>query len=236
MAIKYKRILLKLSGEALQGNSKFGIDFKVVSEICNSIQDAHQSGVEIGIVIGGGNIFRGGSAEKYGMNRVSADYMGMLATVINALALQNALEQVGLQSVVMSAINVQSICQPYIRRKALSYISKGIVMIFAGGSGNPFFTTDTAACLRAAELDCNVILKATKADGVYSDDPQKNERVDFFPTISYREVISKKLKVMDATAVALAEESNIPVIVFSIYDPKNLNKVLHGEGHFTTIS
>lgn len=236
MSLKYKRILLKLSGEALQGQSEFGIDFETISRICADVYDAAHSGVEVGIVIGGGNIFRGVSVASNGMNRATADYMGMLATVINALALQNGLEKLGLDTVVMSAISMQEVCQPYIRRKALSLLSRGSVVIFAAGSGNPFFTTDTAASLRAAELSCDVILKATKVDGVYSADPNKDKDATYYEKISYSDVIFKKLRVMDTSAVALAEESNIPIVVFSIYERGNLIKILNGEGHFTTVS
>lgn len=236
MALKYKRVLLKLSGEALQGDSESGIDFSVVSRICADVNEAVQSGIQVGIVIGGGNIVRGGVIAEQGINRVSADHMGMLATVINSLALQNGLEACGLNAVVMSAISMQSICLPYIRRKALSYLDKGYVTVFAAGSGNPFFTTDTAASLRAAELNCDVILKATKTDGVYSDDPNKNKEAEWYQKIAYRDVISQQLKVMDTAAVALAEERNIPIIVFSIYERGNLGLVLQGDGHFTIIS
>lgn len=236
MSLKYKRILLKLSGEALQGNSDFGIDFETLSRVCSDVFDAVKSGVEVGIVIGGGNIFRGVSAAAKGMNRATADYMGMLATVINSLALQNGLEKLGLDVIVMSAIAMQEVCSPYIRRKAISLLSKGSVVIFAAGSGNPFFTTDTAASLRAAELGCDVILKATKVDGVYSADPAKDKSAIYYDKIPYSDVIFKKLRVMDTSAVALAEESNIPIVVFSIYERGNLNKILNGEGHFTTIS
>lgn len=236
MSLKYKRVLLKLSGEALQGNAGFGVDFDTISRIGNDILDAVNIGVEIAIVVGGGNIVRGGTIASQGMNRASADHMGMLATVINALALQNGLEQLGIETVVMSAIHMQSICLPYIRRKALSYLEKGVVTICAAGSGNPFFTTDTAASLRAAELNCDVILKATKTDGVYNADPFTNPDAQRYTNISFQDVISKKLKVMDTAAVALAEESNIPIVVFSIYERGNLGKILYGEGCFSTIS
>lgn len=236
MSLKYKRVLLKLSGEALQGNSGFGVDFDTISRIGGDILDAVNVGVEVAIVVGGGNIVRGGTIASQGMNRASADHMGMLATVINALALQNGLEQLGIETVVMSAIHMQSICLPYIRRKALSYLEKGVVTICAAGSGNPFFTTDTAASLRAAELNCDVILKATKTDGVYNADPFTHPDAQRYTNISFRDVISNKLKVMDTAAVALAEESNIPIVVFSIYERGNLGKILYGEGCFSTIS
>ncbi len=236
MSLKFSRVLLKLSGEALQGSSECGIDFSVISRICSDIHDAVKLGVQVGIVVGGGNIFRGVSVAAKDMNRASADYMGMLATVINALALQNGLEKLGTETVVMSAISMVEICETYVRRKADAYLSRGVVTIFAAGSGNPFFTTDTASSLRAAELGCDAILKATKVDGVYTADPCKNTDAVYLPSVSYGEVISGRLRVMDTSAIALAEESNIPIIVFSIYERGNLNKILHGEGHFTTIS
>ena len=232
---KYNRVLLKLSGESLLGDSDFGIDFSTVSRISKEIAEIVNLGLEVAIVTGGGNIFRGLSGVAKGMNRASGDYIGMLATVMNSLALQNCLEQIGIKTRVMSAIPMPAVCEPFIRRKALSHLENGIVTIFAAGSGNPFFTTDTAAALRAAETHCYVILKGTKPNGVYDKDPIKNKDATFLKTVSYSDVLAKNLKVMDAAAISLAQESKIPVVVFSIYEPGNLMKILKGEGIFSTI-
>lgn len=232
---KYNRVLLKISGESLLGDSSFGIDFSTVSRIAGEVALAVKSGIEMAIVIGGGNIFRGMSGVAKGMNRASGDSIGMLATVMNSLAFQNCLEQIGIKTRVMSAIPMPAICEPFIRRKALTHLSKGIVTIFAAGSGNPFFTTDTAAALRAAEVNCDVILKGTKPDGVYNCDPEKDENAVFLENLSYNDVLAKNLRVMDAAAVSLAQESKIPIVVFSIYEQGNLMKVLRGEGHFSVI-
>lgn len=232
---KYKRVLLKLSGEALLGDQSFGINFDVVSRIASDIKEIVLAGIEVAIVIGGGNIFRGLSGVANGMKRATGDCVGMLATVMNSIVLQNSLEKLSIKSRVMSAIPMPAICDPFIRREAISYLEQGTVCIFAAGSGNPFFTTDTAAALRAAETDCEVIMKGTKPDGVYTKDPIKYSDAKFLKTVSYTDILSKNLRVMDAAAISLARENNIPVIVFSIYEQGNLSKVLKGEGHYTTI-
>ncbi len=232
---KYKRILLKLSGESLLGNQSFGINFEAVSRIALDIKEIVSAGVEVAIVIGGGNIFRGLSGVASGMKRATGDCVGMLATVMNSIVLQNSLESLSIKARVMSAIPMPAICDPFIRREAIAYLEQGTVCIFAAGSGNPFFTTDTAAALRAAETDCQVILKGTKPDGVYNKDPIRYHDAEFLQNVSYADVLSKNLRVMDAAAISLARDNDIPIIVFSIYEAGNLSKVLKGEGHYTTI-
>ena len=232
----YRRVLLKLSGEALAGEQlSQGIDYSIVSRIANDIADVHRRGVDISLVIGGGNIVRGRSASDAGMERASADYMGMLATVINALAMQNSLEGAGISTRVLSAIPMSSVCEPYIRRRALRHLEKRRVVIFAGGTGNPFFTTDTAAALRATEMNCDVLMKGTQVDGIYDSDPKINPNAKRYNSLSYLDVLSKDLKVMDASAISLSRENNIPIIVFSIHDTGEFEKVVFGNATWTTI-
>jgi len=235
-APSYRRILLKLSGEALMGDGQHGIDYATVSRLAGEVASVSQAGVEICLVIGGGNIIRGASAAKAGMDRASADYMGMLATVINALAMQNSLEVAGVQSRVLSAIPMSTVCEPYIRRRALSHLDKRRVVIFAGGTGNPFFTTDSAAALRAAEMGCDALLKGTQVDGVYSADPATNPNATRYDTLSYMQVLSEDLKVMDASAISIARENRIPILVYSLHQPGALADVLAGRGTWTTIA
>lgn len=227
--IKYSRILLKVSGEVLTGERGFGIDPKVIRQIAQEIKEVKRLGAEIAIVIGGGNIFRGVAASSKGMDPVSADYMGMLATVLNALALQDALEKIGVQTRVQTAIEMRELAEPYIRRKAIRHLEKGRVVIFAGGTGNPYFTTDTTASLRAMEIGAQVILKGTKVDGVYDSDPLKNPKAKKFEELSYLEVLKKQLKVMDATAISLCMDHKIPIIVFNLRRKGNIKRVLLGE-------
>jgi uridylate kinase len=229
MALKYKRILLKISGEALQGKEPYGIDPEFLKTLAEEIKTVVDMGVQVAIVIGGGNIFRGVSGATKGMDRATADYMGMLATVINALALQDALEKLGLKTRVQSAIEMKEIAEPYIRRRAIRHLEKGRVVIFAAGTGNPFFTTDTAAALRAAEINADVLLKATKVDGIYTADPEKVKDAKKLEKVSYKDVITKGLKVMDSAAVSLCMENRIPIIVFDIRNRGNLKKVVLGE-------
>jgi uridylate kinase len=235
-APSYRRILLKLSGEALMGDGQHGIDYATVSRLAGEVASVSQAGVEICLVIGGGNIIRGALAAKAGMDRASADYMGMLATVINALAMQNSLEVAGVQSRVLSAIPMSTVCEPYIRRRALSHLDKRRVVIFAGGTGNPFFTTDSAAALRAAEMGCDALFKGTQVDGVYSADPATNPNATRYDTLSYMQVLSEDLKVMDASAVSIARENRIPILVYSLHQPGALADVLAGRGTWTTIA
>src|SRR5256714_12032950 len=216
--LQYRRVLLKLSGEALMGARDYGLDPEMVGRIASEIQSVHALGVEICVVIGGGNIFRGVSGSAVGMERASADYMGMLATVINSLAMQNELERCGVTTRVQSAISMQAICEPYIRRRALRHLEKGRVVIFGAGTGNPFFTTDTAAALRASEMGCDAVLKATKGDGGDDDDPLRNPNAHPFDRLDYREVLARDLEAMDAPAVSLARENAIPILVFSIFE------------------
>ncbi len=225
----YKRILLKLSGEALRADRKLEIDPAIVQNIAGEIREVKSLGVEIGIVIGGGNIFRGLSASARGMDRVAADHMGMLATVINSLAMQDSLEKEGIPTRVMSAIRMEAMAENYIRRRAISHLEKGRVVIFAAGTGNPYFTTDTAAALRAIEIDAEAILKGTKVDGIYSSDPMKNKHAVRYSSISYEEVIDKQLGVMDATAITFCRENKIPIIVFKLLETGNLKKIIQGE-------
>ena len=227
--MKYKRILLKLSGEALIGNKGFGIDQERLMEYAKEIKTAHAAGCQIAIVIGGGNIFRGIQAEKGGMDRVHGDYMGMLATVINSMAIQAALEGLGVETRLQSAIKMEQICEPFIRRKAVRHLEKNRVVIFGAGTGNPYFTTDTAAALRAIEIEANVILKGTRVDGIYSADPEKDKSAKKFDTIKFEEVFSKGLEVMDMTAFTLCKENNLPIIVFDMNKKDNLQKILSGD-------
>ena len=233
---RYRRVLLKLSGEALMGTRDYGIDPAMVDRVAGEILEAHSAGVEICLVIGGGNIFRGLSGAAQGMERASADYMGMLATVINSLAMQTALERIGVPTRVQSAIPMSSICEPYIRRRAVRHMEKGRVVIFAAGTGNPFFTTDTAAALRASEMDCEVLLKATKVDGIYDTDPRIHADANRFDKLSYTEVLTRNLRVMDLTAISLSRENGIPIIVFSIQEDGAFASVLAGQGRFTVVS
>jgi len=234
--VRYGRILLKLSGEALMGEDKYGVDSGTVNRIAQEIAVVHTLGVQIALVVGGGNIFRGISGAADGMERATADYMGMLATVINALSLQNALEKVGVATRVLSAIPMQAVCEPYIRRRAERHIERGRIVIFAAGTGNPFFTTDTAAALRASEMNCQALFKATKVDGVYSADPAKKPDAKRFDSLNYLDVLSGDLKVMDAAAISLARENNISILVFSIHTPGAFADVIRGDGTFTVIS
>ncbi len=233
---RYRRVLLKVSGEALMGKESYGIDVGTVERIASDIKNAVDAGSQVCVVIGGGNIFRGLSGAAAGIDRATADYMGMLATVMNALAMQAALERTGLPSRVLSAIPMMSICEPYIRRRAIRHLEKGRAVIFAAGTGNPFFTTDTAAALRAAEMSCDVMLKATQVDGVYSADPKKVKDAERYDFLTYHEVLSRDLKVMDASAISLSRENGIPILVFSIQERGNLAAVLRGEGRSTLIA
>ena len=233
---KYKRILLKLSGEALQGEQGYGIDPKVISEIASQIAQIVDGGVELAITVGGGNIFRGLAGAAEGMDRARADYIGMLATIMNALALQEGLERAGVDTRVQSAISMQEVAEPYIRRKAIRHLEKGRVVIFAGGTGNPYFTTDTTAALRACEIDAEAILKATQVDGIYDSDPRTNPDAAKFDEISYMEVLSRELHVMDSTATTLCMDNDIPIIVFNLHNPGNIDRVLKGEHVGTTVS
>lgn len=225
----FKRILLKISGESFLGEKKFGIDSIAVDSIASQIKEVRDLGCQIGIVVGGGNIFRGLSASQFGMERASADYMGMLATVINALALQDALEKMGVFTRVMSAIHMEAVAEPYIRRRAIRHMEKGRVIIFAAGTGNPYFTTDTAAALRAVEVGADVILKGTKVNGIYDGDPIINTKATMFDSLSYLDVLSKSLKVMDATAISLCMDNNLPIIVFNLNQVGNLKRIVSGE-------
>ncbi|TDI80135.1 MAG: UMP kinase [Caldithrix sp.] len=225
----YKRVLLKLSGEALMGEQGLGIDPKIVENIAGEIKEVNRMGVEMGIVIGGGNIFRGLSASARGMDRVSADYMGMLATVINAMALQDFLERCDVFTRVLTAIKMEEVAEPFIRRRAIRHLEKGRIVIFAAGTGNPYFTTDTAASLRAVEIEADVILKGTKVDGVYDSDPKQNSDAKMFDELSYLEVVKRRLQVMDSTAVTLCMDNKVPIIVFNITKQGYLKRVIQGE-------
>jgi uridylate kinase len=233
---RFKRILLKLSGEVLMGEGGLAIDPEVTARVAGEIADAKAAGHELCVVVGGGNIFRGLSAAAKGIERATADYMGMLATVMNALAVQNALEQIGVQTRVQSAIPMASVCEPFIRRRAERHLEKGRVVIFAAGVGSPFFTTDSGAALRAAELKCDALFKGTSVDGVYDADPKKVAHAKRYDTVSYDAVLSQNLKVMDASAVALCRDNDIPIVVFNIRDHGNLAAVLRGEGVSTTVT
>ena len=232
---RYSRVLLKISGEALMGAQPYGIDIETVDRIAADVADAVRAGTQMCLVIGGGNIFRGLAGAAKGIERATADYMGMLATVMNALAMQAVLERMEIATRVQSAIPMQSVCEPYIRRRAIRHMEKGRVVIFAAGTGNPFFTTDTAAALRAVEMNCQAMLKGTQVDGVYSADPKKDRSAERFDSLSYHEVLARDLKVMDASAVSLARENRIPIIVFSIHDRGSLPAVLGGKGRCTVI-
>ncbi len=226
---RYQRILLKLSGEVLAGDEGFGIDPRVIGRVAKQIQELVELGVQVGIVIGGGNIFRGLAASRLGMDRVNADYMGMLATLINAMALQDCLEKIDVPTRVMTAINVQEVAEPYIRRRAIRHLEKGRVVVFAAGTGNPFFTTDTAASLRAVEIGAQVIMKATKVDGVYTADPEKDASAELLKEISFQDVLTRGLKVMDATAISLCMENDLPILVFKMEEGDNMRRALLGE-------
>jgi uridylate kinase len=233
--LQKKRVLIKLSGEILAGKSPSGIETEAIIRVKDDLIAVHREGYELGVVIGGGNIYRGTSGEAMGINRATADYMGMLATVINALALQNALECSGVEARVLSAIPMPAICEPYARRRALHHIGKGRIVVFAAGSGNPYFTTDTAAALRASEIGCSLLLKGTKVAGVYEDDPVLVPQAKFFPSLTYKEVLTRDLHIMDSSAITLARANNIPIVIFSILEAGSLLRVLRGEGVFTTI-
>ena len=235
-APKYRRVLIKLSGEGLMGGRPYGLDAETLRGTAEEISRVVDLGVEVCLVIGGGNIFRGVSDAAKGMERTSADYMGMLATVINALAMQNALELAGLQTRVLSAIPMAMVCEPYIRRRAMRHMEKGRVVIFAAGTGNPFFTTDTAAALRAVEMNCDLLIKATQVDGVYSADPLKVKDAVRYDRLSFMDVLAKDLQVMDATAIALCRENNLPILVFNLHEAGAFAKVLSGEGLYTIIA
>jgi len=227
--LKYPRALVKLSGESLAGERGFGIEPSVVDKLTREIRDVHDAGVDLGLVVGGGNIVRGTVASQQGMDRVSADYMGMLATVINALALQDALERAGVETRVMTAIRMEQLAEPYIRRRALRHIEKGRVVLFAGGTGNPYFSTDTAAVLRAIEMDADVILKATRVDGVYTADPETDPEARLLTDLTYRDVLNRDLKGMDAAAISLCRENDLPVMVLNIREPGAILAALRGE-------
>ena len=231
----YKRILLKLSGEALMGEQEFGISSEVIASYAKQIKEIADLGVEVSIVIGGGNIFRGISGAAQGVDRVTGDHMGMLATVINSLALQNSIEKLGVQTRVQTAIEMPKIAEPFIKRKAQRHLEKGRVVIFGAGTGNPYFTTDTAAALRAIEMETDVVIKATKVDGIYDKDPVKYPDAKKYQTVTYNEVLAKDLKVMDATAISLCRENKLPIIVFNSLDEGNLKKVVMGENIGTTV-
>lgn len=234
--LKYKRVLLKISGEALMGPKEFGLDNDTVARIAKDVKDAVGMGMEICIVVGAGNIFRGLSGASNGMDRTTADHMGMLGIVINALALQNALENIGVKTRVQSAIQMDQVCEPYIRRKAIRHMEKGRVVIFAAGTGNPYFTSDTGAALRASEMNCDLIAKGTKVNGIYTADPFKDPEAKKYDHLTYMDILTKDLRVMDATAVSLARENKIPVMVFSIREQGNFAKVMQGQGEFTIVS
>jgi uridylate kinase len=233
--MSYKRILLKLSGESLMGDKQYGIDNNQVMQYAHDIKGVYDTGVEIAIVVGGGNIFRGLSAEKSGMERAQADYMGMLATVINCMALQNALESIGVETRLQSAIKMEQICEPYIRRRAMHHLEVGKIVIFGAGTGNPYFTTDTAASLRAIEIKADVVLKGTRVDGIYTADPEKDPSATRYDEISFQEVYDKGLNVMDMTAITLCQENKLPIIVFDMNKPGNFMKIAKGEAIGTLV-
>ncbi len=232
---KFQRILLKVSGEALMGDNDYGIDSDTVNRLAGDIAEVHRRGIQVCVVVGGGNIFRGISGAAAGMERASADYVGMLATVMNALTVQHALEKIDVQTRVLSAIPMATVCEPYVRRRALRHMEKGRLLIFAAGTGSPFFTTDSAAALRAAEMGCDALFKGTKVDGVYSADPETDSSAKRYESLSYLDVLARDLKVMDAAAISLARENQIPIVVFSIRKPGGLSEVVRGEGAFTII-
>ena len=233
---KYKRVLLKLSGEALMGDQSFGISPEMLAYVAGEVKAIHELGVEVAIVVGGGNIFRGVKATSFGMERTSADHMGMLATVMNSLALQDALEKIGLQTRVQTAISMHEVAEPYILRRALRHLEKGRIVIFAAGTGNPYFTTDTAAVLRAQEVHAQILLKATKVDGLYDADPVEHADAAFIESISYMQVLERQLKVMDMTAISLAMDNNLPLVVFNLKKPSNIRRVICGQHIGTLIS
>ncbi|MDR0356581.1 MAG: UMP kinase [Deltaproteobacteria bacterium] len=236
MPYRYKTVLLKISGEALQGSTGFGLDPDTVDDIASQIAEVSRAGVRLGLVIGGGNIFRGQALAERGLNRVTGDHMGMLATVINALAMQDSLERQGLETRVQSAVRMVEVCEPYIRRKAIRHLEKGRVVIFAAGTGNPYLTTDTAAVLRASEIGADIILKATKVDGIYDSDPVKNKEAKLYEHINYMDVIKLRLRVMDTTAISLAMENKIPTIVFNLQVKGNIKRTILGEPIGTLVS
>jgi uridylate kinase len=233
--LPYKRILFKLSGEALMGSREYGLDPETVNRIAHDIKKVHEEGITLCLVIGGGNIFRGIKGAAQGIDRSTSDAIGMLATVMNSLAIQSALENIGVTTCVMSSLEIPTMCELYIRRKALRYLEKGYVIIFAAGTGSPYFTTDTAGVLRACEMNCEVLVKGTKVDGVYSVDPLKNQDAKHYPRLSYEKILGENLNVMDATAITLARENKMPLIIFSIQEPGNFAKVLRKEGVFSYI-
>lgn len=235
-APRFHRILLKMSGEVLMGPNEFGLHMDTVERVARDIKDVIELGTEVCVVVGAGNIFRGVSGAAEGMDRTTADYMGMLGIVINALALQSALERENVQTRVMSAIQMDAVCEPYIRRRAMRHMEKGRVVIFAAGTGNPYFTSDTCAALRASEMDCDAIFKGTKVDGVYTADPQKDKTATRYDTISYMDILMQDLKVMDATAISLARENNIPVVVFNVREAGNFKNVTLGLGQSTLVT
>jgi uridylate kinase len=232
----YKRVMLKMSGEVLMGDKEFGLDAETVKRVAMDIKEVVDLGVQVCVVVGAGNIFRGVSGASQGMDRTTADYMGMLGIVINALALQNALEHLGVQTRVQSAIRMDSICEPYIRRRAMRHMEKGRVVIFAAGTGNPYFTTDTAGALRATEMDCDAIFKGTKVDGIYSADPHKDPNATRYDHITFMDVLTRDLKVMDATAISLARENDIPIVIFSVREKGNFAQVVQSKGKFTIVT
>ncbi|MAF98623.1 MAG: UMP kinase [Micavibrio sp.] len=232
----FKRIMLKMSGEVLMGSNEYGLDPETVNRVAEDIKEVVDAGTQVCVVVGAGNIFRGVAGAASGMDRTTADYMGMLGIVINALALQNALEHIGIQTRVQSGIRMDSICEPYIRRKAMRHMEKGRVVIFAAGTGNPYFTSDTAGALRASEMDCDAIFKGTKVDGVYTADPKKDKNATRYDKISFIDVLTKDLRVMDATAISLARENNIPIVVFDVQEKGNFAKVARSEGSYTIVS
>jgi uridylate kinase len=234
--VRFKRVLLKISGEALMGSRSYGLDPEMVERVCEEVKSVFDLGLEVCLVVGGGNIFRGMAGVATGIDRSTGDYMGMLATVMNALALQSALERKGVPTRVQSAIPMATVAEPYIRRRAIRHMEKGRIVIFAAGTGNPFFTTDSAAALRASEMACDVLLKATQVDGVYDADPKKDPSAKRFETLSYMDVLSRDLRVMDTAAIALARESNIPIIVFSIFTPGAFADVMRGQGVYTIVT
>src|SRR6188768_4291111 len=236
MSARYGRVLLKLSGEALMGEQQFGIDPAITTQIAKDIREIQELGVQTAVVIGGGNLFRGLAASAKGMDRATADYMGMLATVINALALQDALEHNGVATRVASAIEMRAVAEPFIRRRAVRHLEKGRVVVFAAGTGNPYFTTDTAAALRAMEMKADVILKGTKVDGIYTADPMKHPEATRYDRISYLQVLQERLQVMDSTAITLCMDNNLPIIVFNLRSPGNLRRVIAGEPVGTTVT
>src|SRR5512132_784940 len=232
----YRRVLLKISGEALMGEQNYGIDVNVARTVAEELKAVHEMGVQVAVVVGGGNIFRGVSQSAGNMDRAAADYIGMLATVMNSVVLQDALEQLDVQTRVMSAIDIPQLAEPFIRRRAVRHLEKGRVVIFAAGTGNPYFTTDSAAALRALEIKAEVIMKATKVDGVYSADPMLDPAATKYPTISYLQVLERQLKVMDATAISLCMDNKLPIVVFNLREPGNVRRVVMGEPIGTTVS